>query len=112
MAVSVATFRANFPEFADAPADAVVTRCLDSAELLTGGFPAGDVRDLAQQYYAAHLVTRDPRGEKSAMRPYGQASTIQMANVQAGNRFANKTDQYLQAFMDLRAAYIIPITVT
>lgn len=113
MPVSVATFRTNFPEFADAPATAVVQRCLDAAYLHVKGLPTTDgVQDLAQQYYAAHLVTQDPRGEPAAMRPFGQAATIQMANVQSGNRFAKGTDQYLQAYLDLRAAYVIPILVT
>jgi hypothetical protein len=108
--VSVATFRANFPEFVDAPSDVVVQRCLDTAARHIAGFPA-DVQDDAQQYYAAHLVTRDPRGEPTAARAFGDTGLVQMANIQAGNRFAKGTDQYLQAYLDLRAAYIIPIIV-
>jgi hypothetical protein len=109
--VTVETFRASFPEFADAPADAVVQRCLDLAALHVGGFPSGDVRDLAQQYYAAHIVTRDPRGHRTAKRPVGNASTIQMAALQVGARFDKGTSDYLQAFLDLRAAYIIPLYI-
>lgn len=113
MTVSVSTFRTNFPEFTDAPATAVVQRCLDMAELQVGGFPSGDVRDLAQQYYAAHLINRDPRGEPAAMRPFGNVSGSQQAYVQSGGRFTpGALDPYIQAYHDLRAAYIIPITVS
>lgn len=112
MTVSVAQFRTNFPEFTDAPADAVVQRCLDTAARLVGGIGDTGVRDDAQQYYAAHLITQDPRGEPAAARPYGQAGLVQMTNIQSGNRFAKGLNPYLQAFNDLCAAYVIPITVT
>jgi hypothetical protein len=83
-ATDIATFRARFPQF-DSVDDAVVTLCLDDAELDAAESVFGDLWGLAVSWLAAHyLATRyDLAGGASGSAPLQRqtARTVDKASV-------------------------------
>lgn len=68
MAVTVASFRARFPEFgsSDVTPDAVIQTCLDEAEDRTPEdiWGTGVKRDAGVRYLTAHLLAMSPQGRQ------------------------------------------------
>ncbi len=81
MTVSIATFKAHFPEFADARApDDLIAAKLDEADNQTNSETWGDLLDQGILYLAAHLLATSPFGQQARLASSDATSTY-------GNRY-------------------------
>jgi hypothetical protein len=94
MALNLATFRARFPEFADAD-DALVQEKLDEAARRT---PAGEwttVENDAHAYLAAHLLALSPFGRDARLSEKDGSSTYgtvrETMEAERGPAYATRT---------------------
>lgn len=99
-ATDIATFRTRFPQF-DSVADAIVTLCLDDAELDAAESVFGDSWGLAVSWLAAHylatryLLTGDPAGSSPLQRQ--TARTVDKASVTFSDTGEGGIDSMLAA---------------
>ena len=111
MAVTEASFKALFPEFA-ATSTSRVERCIEAAEYLAADSVFGDSADMAVSYMAAHLVSQDPAGEPTA-QAFGGGQALSVPAFSAQNKAAviRGTSRYLNIYEQLRAAVVMPVVL-
>jgi hypothetical protein len=100
MTVTVASFRAEFPEFgsADVTPTVLVQAKLDAALLRTPSDVWGDLQDDGVKYLAAHLLALSPQAREmklstpDAKSPYGFQRLEYESIVASGFRVTGVTD--------------------
>jgi len=113
MAVTEASFKALFPEFA--ASDTVrVQRCIDTAAECVSEDAFGTRYDLAVSYLAGHLLVSDPQSLDTpayASGGYDANGNVIVANVQSGRKAVQGTTSYLNGYNRIKAAAVFPGTV-
>lgn len=108
MAVTEASFKAFFPEFA-ATDTARVERCIAVAEACVNETVFGDAYDVAASYLAAHILNQDPQSldTPAYASTYDASGNVVQANVQQGRKAVQGTSKYLNVYNRLKGAVVV-----